>query len=550
MPTTTIPLYTAPSQRNVLAVLTKDGRCISGFFTVVPNEILNTKSVFFEKRAGFESLAAIASGSNGRFIHYDDVNGVYVMSFETGGVQTIYTFDDPDIRNCNSVGGNGVSRISQVSIGGEIYYLITVSGTRGYYLPFLTLGSTKTFTADTTSGNPTLTNVSSTSGIYVGQTLSGTGIPATARVKSFVAGTSVTMGSDSDTDVNATATNSGITVTRSDVAIIMSTSAPGGTVGLTEMDGYVFSAATDEIRNSSVNDLNTWSVNNSIKPNVETDNIVTITRYRGYIVSFGSSSIEFFYNAGNSFGSVLSRNNSLFIGFGIIGNIAQTADYVFFIGGESAGGGYSRGIYTLNGFSPEKVSTATIDKIISSSTSPTLEVFSAYGKTLLHVSGGSLSTLDYSFLYCLETKEWFESGFPFYMRMANSLGPISGVAVNSTSGKLYNVNQSSPVYQDDGSAFTMTFQTQPYSLNKGKGFVINSVELLADTQASGSSTLSISGDDYATFQSPGSFNLTRTTKRVHRCGYYRNHAIFKVEDSGNQAWRGQALIVDWEPCST
>ena len=95
----------------------------------------------------------------------------------------------------------------------------------------------------------------------------------------------------------------------------------------------------------------------------------------------------------------------------------------------------------------------------------------------------------------------------------------------------------------------MVIQKEPLVLNKGRGFIVNSIELLADDQASGTTTLETSKDDYASFQTIGTYDMTQQRKRIHSCGYYRNHIIPRLTHSANTAWRGQALVIDWEPCS-
>lgn len=67
-------------------------------------------------------------------------------------------------------------------------------------------GGTLNFTADTTNGSVTLTNVSSLANLFVGQLITGAGIPASTYITAFPSGTSITMSN------SATATAAGITV--------------------------------------------------------------------------------------------------------------------------------------------------------------------------------------------------------------------------------------------------------------------------------------------------------------------------------------------------
>ena len=67
-------------------------------------------------------------------------------------------------------------------------------------------GGTLTFTADTTSGSVTLTSVSALTNLFVGQLITGTGIPANTFITAFPSGSTITMSNA------ATATNSSVTI--------------------------------------------------------------------------------------------------------------------------------------------------------------------------------------------------------------------------------------------------------------------------------------------------------------------------------------------------
>lgn len=67
-------------------------------------------------------------------------------------------------------------------------------------------GGTKTFTADVTDTSFTLASVSSLANLFVGQLITGTGIPANTFITAFPSGTTITMSNA------ATATNSSVTI--------------------------------------------------------------------------------------------------------------------------------------------------------------------------------------------------------------------------------------------------------------------------------------------------------------------------------------------------
>jgi hypothetical protein len=116
-----------------------------------------------------------------------------------------------------NIGGAGTSN-SGSSIAQIYYYVFTYEWTDNQgnihrsapSIPFKLeiLTPPANFTANTTSGNHTLTNVSSFTGLQVGQILSGTGITAGSYIVSMNTGASTIIMS-----ANASATNTGVTIT-------------------------------------------------------------------------------------------------------------------------------------------------------------------------------------------------------------------------------------------------------------------------------------------------------------------------------------------------
>jgi hypothetical protein len=74
------------------------------------------------------------------------------------------------------------------------------------------VGSSITFTATTATGSAVLTAISSVAGLLVGQTITGTGIPANTTIASFVGG--ITM------SANATATGVATVVSAAEVQVV------------------------------------------------------------------------------------------------------------------------------------------------------------------------------------------------------------------------------------------------------------------------------------------------------------------------------------------
>jgi hypothetical protein len=117
-------------------------------------------------------------------------------------------------------------------------------------------------------------------------------------------------------------------------------------------------------------------------------------------------------------------------------------------------------------------------------------------------------------------------------------------AVNSA-GKELHINTGSG-YFDDSTAVTLTIQLARQDFGSGNRKFLKSIELVADTQASGTTTLEISKDDFATFTTIGTFDMTEAKKIIYRCGSFKGGASLRLTHSANTAWRGEALLVDYE----
>lgn len=546
MPITTVPLVLPYSTRPgpTFTSTLKDQRAVGAYSEFVEG-VGNSASPYLTKRPGLQTNSTIVSSKQSLGFCVSD-DGRFCFVFSDG---TVY-FKNNNAASAVSVGSlspGSPTYITQAFISGETYFLISDGGSGGCYYLTASAGndSSPTFTATTVNGSPILTNVSSTTNVFVGQALSGAGIPAGARVQSIDSATQITM------TAAATASAGPVTITFTQLAKIISSAFPSSVAGaFAFLGGFAFIMSSDgKIYNSAINNINSWSANDYI-PGTQTGSLSGngqgVVRVKDRIFGMYSGSNELFYNAGNPSNSPLSRVANSLSNIGIY-DFATCGDYVFFMGAPA--GEQLVNCYIMSEAGVKEISPPPVSRNISQGMGTPSAAF---------LSGGRMAGLDFFFLqytsfsvswmYCVQTNKWFETGLA-----ANYLfsgGPLSGglYAVSLADSVLYKVNSS--IYQDGGVAFTMVSQTQPYVLNKGKAFTIRSVELLADNQSSGSTTLKISGDDYANFTTIGSFDLTSTRKRLYRCGYYKNHAIFKLEDAGNNAWRGQALIVDWEPCTT
>lgn len=547
MPTTTIPLIGDFTTRpNITYASTdKDQKLKGCFIDMASNAIANSATPFLCKRPGWANVETIVASKSARALYAASTSADdLVVIFSDGTVyhKSVAWIAENATGNTLTVSGASAF-ITDGVIDGVNNFFLSTSGTNGvFYLPAdAATDSTPTFTADTTSGNPTLANVSSFTSLYVGQALSGTGIAAGARISSMNTGAStITM------TANATANGAGVTITFTQLAKVIDADFTYDTRGaFAFMDGYLFIMdASGKIYNSAINNPQSWDPSHYITGS-RVGSGIGVVRRKNTIVGFFSSYHEIYYNAGNSSGSPLSliRERTGDVG-ARNSQILSFADRVFWIG--TTGGQDDADIYMLSDDGSRRISSPQISRILANPALGTNVLLSGAnfgGYNFVFVQSTDAS---YSFMYCIELERWYESSFGDAYVVAGSKRPDQGlysVAYDDSDLLRFQVG----TFQDDSLAFSLVAQTEPKALNGGLPFIIDNITLLADTQSSGSTTLATSADDYANFGTVGAFDLTQQQKNLAAGGYYDSTCAFKLTDSGNNAWRGQALVVTWRP---
>lgn len=514
-------------------------------------------------------FSTMSPGIDGKAILATSIGGAggsqrLIAAFGANSDCTIFSINNTGVLLTTTLGvvdNAPVLRFSESNINDDLYILFGDSNGSGWFVSDASITAPGTFTASVVSGATTLSSVSSFAGIEIGQKLAGTGVHSTARVSVIDTSNSrITM------TVAANANAAATEITRERIAKIIDDQFTTLNIAgsFCDMDGYVFIAATDNelnpvIANSDINAPWSWSAANIITPNIA-DNPCGVVKYRDHIVWIGSRSIQFFFNAGNPNGSILSQNDAL-TSFGVGGVAYSTNGYspiinlggtVYWIGANDSA---IAGVYRLNGFSPENIANASVTrkliKVLSSIGSGQIfafDGFSAFGMTYLYIA-----LADVGYLYCVETNLWTEAGFfSGGMRISSRANAaddsqVAAVRLDGGNGEIYEIQQANNAYMDDGASYTMAAQTPNLVLNDGNPFTVHEVELIGDTQSSGFTTLSSFSDDYGTAVIRGAFDMTNQRKVVKRCGYHRTHVAFKLEHSASTAWRAQAIKVRWSP---
>jgi hypothetical protein len=435
--------------------------------------------------------------------------------------------------------------------------LFTATDNKGYYTQQDAMTTAVTFTADTTNGSPTLATVSSTTGLLHGQTISGTGVPANTYLK--IVGSTVTLMDNTGAAVNATATNSGVTMTRSVIALIVSTAFPGNaTLGktlagkFTSMNGFLFISDTlGNVWNPDLNSVVNWTSTSSNNASEIPDAGTVCARKGNIICEFGTKSIEFFQNNGNTTGSILSKvGTPVEIGCASYLSLLEYDDTVYWIGRRDND---DFGVYMLEGFTAKLISPAFVNADITQygNSFPGLARFDYGGHPILAVTvfasgGGGTRT----WIYQMDTGIWGNwttvVGTPdfwrFVTRIASS-GTDKLLHLTGGNGNGYVTDMKTPVYTDNDSTLTRTIRTRVLDFGTGTRKILSWLRLIGNKMASACDiTITYSDDDYATQSVARTFDMTRADTKLSRWGMF-NRRSFTLTDAATVNCRLEYLEI-------
>ena len=336
---------------------------------------------------------------------------------------------------------------------------------------------------------------------------------------------------------------------------IVHTSFPADIIGPpAHMDGYSFyMTKRGVIWNTTQNTVSTTIPTAFVTAQSMPDGGCGLARYKNLIVAFGKGSIEFFQNAGlnpaplipignavNRIGAVPPENNAPT-------TIYPVANTVYWIGVNSETG--QKGFYRLNGYSAEKVSNSTIDKLINSNVITGIAgAFTANGMS--HVMTYTSSGVPNKYCFCVDTNTWWiftASAFETPTAIIGSSG--NSYMVTLDNAKIYSMFSSSVVYQDGGITHIGVLQTAPIDHGTMNKKFFHRFKVVGDLQNSTSVlSVSYSDDDYRTSSIPRTIesnSIIEMTNGLTRLGSSRRRA-WKMTHNSAAPSRIEAIELDYE----
>ncbi len=312
------------------------------------------------------------------------------------------------------------------------------------------------------------------------------------------------------------------------------------------MDGFAFLADpnTNKIYNSDLNSLSSWNPTNFITKQIAQDVPLGLARLGKQIIAFGQNTVEVFQNAGVEVGSPLQTVPQLATRIGLIerADAFSSKTYYAIIGskmyfiGRLSGGSKSVGVFTFNGSSFDKISPPFIDKLIP----VYFQVGSigVNGQTAFYIAlDAAPSSPQRWLMYFPAWNEWFEWN-------STVICPTNGgnyfLGVGANQNRIYEFPGTN-IWQDDGTNYQ--FLTQ-FAL-PSKGNADRRMQFCGVVGDIATSTLALSikfsDDDYQTFSSSRTVDMTDTKTNIYRCGSFQKRAV-QLSYTGDQEVRLEKFV--------
>ena len=582
MATIRIPLVGSFNQRgldgNATLTLDIDQRFLNCTFDLVHNPITKKTTVYVAKRLGWESEAIVAVGSASTGLIKPQSFSSTVTAFgETNSTLYLGTI------SIGTITGRAL-HFTETVISNVTYVMVRSSDGTGWYYPDGAKDDL-TYIGDTHNGTAVIDSLDNTTGVYIGQAWSGTGIAAGARVLTVDSSSQVTL------NANSSADGTDITFTKEPIAKILDSDyiTTGTQISaFAEMDGYLFYVTNaGSIYNSDLNSVTSFAATGFQSPNMSPDPPIAIARHKNTIIVLGANSKEVYFNAENASGSPLKRIPQYFDRIGTLDqrSVVTLENEIYFVSSPYEG---DVGVYQIKELQSKRISTPQVDRILGNISSTDgaayLSAFRMGGysyisifcslasdgpaSNLLLESGDALLLEDSDNILLEDTpaesasfirllvynidlelwSEWDCDEATFIDSTATGIhNQIIATSRVLTTGKIYTIHhEDDQSYQDDGSAYTMEVRTSKLDLGTSKRKRIYSIRLICDSDLTGTAYLSWSDDDYATWSTPRAFDLTSKEPKLSNCGSHKGGRAYKLTHSSNSAFRAEALEIEYE----
>lgn len=303
------------------------------------------------------------------------------------------------------------------------------------------------------------------------------------------------------------------------------------------LDGYIFISKTNttDIYNSDLNDPLAWTVGNFISAEREADKISRIAKLNNYIVAFGTSSIEIFWDAANASGSPLDSYQTPIKYVGFLGGLTRHGNKIYFVGNETNSG---PSVFVMDDLKVSEINDPVLRRYLVDKTSFKGSMFSSGGHDFYVLVTGTLT-----YVFDPELKKWYrwaykaQTDFPVQDATIISHSTLGNVSLFYISGSASLLLNNPTVFQDSGTNFTCRVVTDNEMFDTLNRKTVAKLTVHADRPTSSANlSISVSDDDFQTFGTARTVDLNQSWPMLPRWGQFRRRA-HKLEFTANTPLR-------------
>ena len=510
-------------QTNRTATTTKDQKYINIFPETIKIPAIESTKIFLNKRPGLTLYKQFGSGEGRGVAWFNDAFYIAVGDtiWKDGVTPTAI------ITMTTTTGKVGMLLGNSTTIGD---YLFICDGTDGWVIN--NVGTVLPITDDSLSrATVTLGGTGFTNGTYTLVFTGGDGTGATGTytcLSGSVSSISITNGGSGYTVAPTLSFPSGGGSGATGIVYINAFPTPHIPTPAF-IDGYVVLAQRSDVYTCDLDEPTSWNTSNYLSAEMFPDSVIALARQNNNVLVFGVYSTEFFYDAANTNGSPLARNDASTAQVGCISPnaIHQNEKQCFFVGQSDMGG---RAVWQNVGFEMKKVSTEFIDRIIDAETN--LVNATGYGlRTMGHLFYViNLPTVNKTIVYDSEEKLWHQwssdvSGIQNVFNCNYTADNNTGTSylLSATGGKLYNFNVNS--YQDDTTPILVELQTGKFDMDTYKRKFLVNFRIVGDETPGNYVNVKWTDDDYQTWSNTKQIGLDDSFPNFARGGAFRRRAL-------------------------
>lgn len=518
-------------------LLVKDQRFINCIPTKLTNELTSNSTYYLIKRPGWQIHTTPSAGNPAKSLGYwgSRLAGAAVMSAFKATNSEIFR----DTVSLGLISGEAIF-MTEFTIGTTQAFLIQSSDNTLWY----TIEGVITSFTGSTHTSTLVDGIGTTVGLFIGQLVTGSGIPAGTRIAAITSGTSITLSQATTTSVGS------VSITAESLGKVTDVDYPGNqspakTVrpGVVFLNGFLYVMDSNAVvYNSDLNSVANWTANGSINSNSYPDMGQALVRYRNLVAVFNTISTEFFSDVGNPTGTPLFNNTNSTIKVGAPNSycISSVQDNLFWVSTTDKGGS---SVYMLEDLVPKRISTPIIDEQIAlvGSTGLKMQAAKFFGRTFLFVI-----LTNNTYVYCVEDKMWHEwlsdrNYWDFMVVATSGINHVYGISTSDTSGSVWRLDVSNVIYTDNSTNYTLTVQTSKIDNQNDFWKRVSKLTVIGDRPSTTSNIdISWSDDDYQTYSTPRTVDMSALRAYINNLGKFRRRS-FRLTNTANTGLRLEGL---------